>query len=54
MELAQVHFGKGFPSGSMQPRIEAFNKVAFAHLEDPTVEGKAYFNNWLSGSYEFM
>jgi len=54
IELAQLHFGKGFPSGSMLPHIEAFTKEAFEHYEDATAEGKAYFDNWLLKFYEFL
>lgn len=54
IELAQLHFGNGFPSGSMLPQIEAFTKEAFEHYEDATVEGKACFDNWLSKFYEFL
>jgi len=54
IELAQVHFGRGFPSGSMLPHIQAFTTEAFTHLEDATVEGKAYFDSWLSEFYEFL
>jgi hypothetical protein len=54
IQLAQLHFGNGFPSGSMLPHIEAFTKAAFEHYEDATVEGKAYFDNWLLKFYEFL
>src|SRR5277367_2540305 len=54
IELAQLHFGRGFPSGSMLPHIEAFTVDAFAHYENATVEGKAYFDNWLAKFYEFL
>ena len=54
IELAQLHFGRGFPSGSMLPHIEAFTTEAFAHYENATVEGKAYFDNWLAKFYEFL
>lgn len=54
IQLARLHFGNGFPSGSMLPQIEAFTKEAFEHYEDATVEGKAYFDNWLAKFYEFL
>jgi hypothetical protein len=54
IELAQLHFGRGFSSGSMLPQIEAFTKEAFAHYEDATVEGKACFDNWLAKFYELL
>ena len=54
IELAQLHFSRGFPSGSMLPHIEAFSAEAFAHYENATVEGKAYFDNWLSKFYEIQ
>jgi hypothetical protein len=38
----------------MQPHIEAFTREAFAHYESATVEGRAYFDNWLSKFYEFL
>ena len=54
IELARSHFGRGFPSGSMLPQIEAFTTEAFAHYENATVEGKAYLDNWLAKFYEFL
>jgi hypothetical protein len=54
IELAKFHFGRGFPSGSMLPHIEAFTTEAFAHYEDATAEGRAYFDNWLAKFYEFL
>jgi hypothetical protein len=54
IELAQLHFSRGFPSGSMLPHIEAFTTEAFAHYENATIEGKAYVDNWLSKFYEFL
>jgi hypothetical protein len=54
IELAQSHFGKGFPSGSLLPHIEAFTTEAFAHYENATVEGKAYLDEWLAKFYEFL
>ena len=54
IELAQSHFGRGFPSGSMLPHIEAFTTEAFAHYENATVDGKAYLDNWLAKFYEFL
>jgi len=54
VELAQLHFGRGFPSGSMLPNIQAFTMEAFEHYEDATTEGKAYFDNWLAKFYEFL
>ncbi len=54
IQLAQLHFGNGFPSGWMLPHIEAFTKEAFEHYEDAAVEGKACFDNWLSKFYEFL
>jgi hypothetical protein len=38
----------------MLPHIEAFTKEAFENYEDATVEGKAYFDNWLLKFYEFL
>jgi hypothetical protein len=54
IKLAQLHFGGGFPSGSMLPHIEAFTTESFAHYENATVEGKAYLDNWLAKFYEFL
>jgi hypothetical protein len=54
IELAQSHFGRGFPSGSMLPHIEAFTKEAFAHYETATVEGKAYVDDWLAKFYDLL
>jgi len=54
IKLAQLHFGRDFPSGSMLPQIEAFTTEAFEHYENATVEGKAYFDNWLAKFYEFL
>jgi len=38
----------------MLPHIEAFAKEAFEHYEGATVEGKAYFDDWLSKFYETL
>ena len=38
----------------MLPNIKAFTTETFVHYENATVEGKAYFDNWLAKFYEFL
>ena len=55
IELAQSHFGRGFPSGSMLPHIECLHERRhLTHYENATVDGKAYLDNWLAKFYEFL